>query len=222
MKAAAKNSGFTLMEVVVSIGVVAVMSLSVSLVFGNITRLAQKPEAVTSAKNISHAVRLVLANANLCDNALRPLGQNGATGQHVAMTVGVGGATASIGQIQLYDPNVPGRDNKLVAAGDSVDANLFLDRIDFIEGSPGNGRSTLELGGITYDNYSGFIQLTFLPKGDTSGVISGRRMVGGGPKPEKIPVVLSVNRTTGRIDYCYGNASYRDVCEAISGTLNAA
>jgi prepilin-type N-terminal cleavage/methylation domain-containing protein len=224
--------GFTLIEVMISVGIVAVLGLSIGIVFGNINHMAAKPEAIVSAAVIQQTATLIFKNSNLCDNSLRPAGANGA-GAHVPVTVtgAPTGTTATIDHIEYYDPYMkPVYDDVAISAhlGDPlnpptrVGQNMYVSSITFQEQIPGQGRSKTYIGGTQYDVYAGYIKISFAPGATPPATPPSADMAlaGGVAAPVIIPLNIAVNHATNQIDYCAGNASYSDICNQAGGVLD--
>jgi prepilin-type N-terminal cleavage/methylation domain-containing protein len=231
-----RAKGFTLIEVMIGIGIVAVLGLSVGIIFGNINRLAAKPEAILSAQVVRQMASLILRNSNLCDHALRAAGVSG-SGASLVMQSGTypvppsppPPATASTGafvhvdHIQFYDPAQPSRDAPAITTGMRVGQNMYIKSIDFYETTPGLNRSNANANGIVYNVFNGFIQITFGEgvKAPATSFSAGKQLSGGVVAPERIPIVLAARQGGNNIDFCYGNASFSDVCNDVGGHVDA-
>lgn len=210
-----QNAGFSLVEVMIAIAIVAVLSLTSAIIFGNINRMAAQPEARASTESVGLLAKLILTNGNLCDNALRQAGNNGA-GAHPS----VGAFPLTIDHIQMYDPKNPSAlDLPAITTNDPVGPHLKISLIQFVEASTVT-RTTVKIAANLYNVYFGYVTITFASIDDAPGVNSGKTLAQGVPQPVRIPVSIAVDSVKRTLDYCYNSASYQNVCEQIGGTYD--
>ena len=206
--------GFSLISTLLAVAITLIVGLALASVMGDVFGLLGRGRAMAIIDGAQQTLYGIVLNRRLCDSAIRSSVAAGST-QLSFPVPGAVAQTIEIGQIQVYNPSgsamkydtgsPPGMTPQNMGGG------VMLTRIRFTETTP-PVRGQVTIAGVNYDTYAGQIILSFQFQNLTP--------FAGALRDRSVPLTIAVQTNPPRfIDFCYFDASFRQLCNEIGGTV---
>lgn len=207
-----RESGYSLITVLIALAITSALLTAILLIVDMVSKAVSRHAATDNIEAAVRTVRSILANRDLCDNALR---QNSATAKvlfNPPSGAGAANYTQDVERVYLQNSDGEPGATVVLSRGGMMGVGYSVQRMFVKERVPDRARGTVLLDGVTYATYAAELAIEFV-----GGVGMRRRSTPFNavvhPGPDNV-----LHTGDDYIAHCYADASVQYMCEQLGGT----